>query len=92
MVIDPCKELYKACVVAARLLKMTTDLTTELVAIELETVAAGPRFNLWTQASVEPTEDHQASFWFAVSERRAVRLGLEADGIFSVSTGVLTAW
>ena len=45
---------------AARLLKVTTDLVVELMAVELETVSTGPGVTPRKQASVKPAEDSQA--------------------------------
>ena len=98
---DPCKELSKACVVAARLLKTTTEgpgftprtqesvepigFAGELIALELETVSTGPGFDPRTQASVEPVEGSQA-LWFAVLERRAISAPVSRLPASSLST------
>ena len=76
---------------AARLLKMTTDLAIELrnevVALELGIVSTGPGFTPRTQASVEPAEGSQAP-WFAVLERRAMSAPVSRLPASSLSTPV----
>ena len=84
MVIDPCRELCKACVVAAsaaRLLKTTIGLTVELIAVELDALSSGPRLSVPIAASrtsggpVDGSQDLALGSWKcggAVSEGSAV--------------------